>query len=119
MSNFIDFLRACIHNAKVFLRENPTEKIAAAAVMFKLSHSTLYNLLTCNKKPKSRARGKKHSGQNKILKEHQEKAVKQFIQSLLMYSIKSSYDVVYLYHVLLLVPRLVLSTHVTRVTHVI
>ena len=95
VSSPIDSLRARIHNAKAFLRENPTEKIAAAAVMFELSHSTLYNSLARDKKPKSRARGGKHGGQNKILKEHQEKAVKQFIQSLLMYSIKPSYDVVY------------------------
>ena len=95
MSSPINFFQACIHNAKVFLRENSTEKIAAAAVMFELSHSTLYNSLARDKKPKSRARGGKHGGQNKILKEHQEKAVKQFIQSLLMYSIKPSYDVVY------------------------
>ncbi|MCJ1267187.1 hypothetical protein MMC22_007072 [Lobaria immixta] len=63
--------------------------------MFELSHSTLYNSLAYDKKPKSRARGGKHGGQNKILKEHQEKVVKQFIQSLPMYSIKPSYDVVY------------------------
>lgn len=93
-SSPIDSLRVRIHNAKAFVRENPDKTIAFAAETFELSHTTTYNSLARDKS-KARSKKGKHGGQNKILKEYEEKAVEHFIRSLLMYSIKPSYEVVY------------------------
>ena len=75
VSLFLDaksFLKACISNAKAFLRENPSEKSACVAEMFGVHHLTLYNMVARNKKPSSQP---KQIGAPRVLKKHQVKAV--------------------------------------------
>lgn len=90
--NNADSLQTRIDNAKAFLRENPDEKIACAAQIFKLAHTTLYGSISRDKKPISRGQ---RGGQNKILDEHQVKVIHQFIRSLLAYGIEPSRGVVF------------------------
>ncbi|MCJ1264380.1 hypothetical protein MMC22_004251, partial [Lobaria immixta] len=94
ISSLINSLQVCIHNAKAFVRENSDKTIAFAAETFELLRTILYNSLARDKF-KARAKKGKHGGQNNILKGCEEKAVEHFIWSLLMYSIKPSYKVVY------------------------
>lgn len=90
--NNADSLQTRIDNAKAFLRENPDEKIACAAQIFKLAHTTLYGSIARDKKPISRGQ---RGGQNKILDEHHVKVVHQFIRYLLAYGIEPSRGVVF------------------------
>ena len=82
----------CINNAKTYLKENPTEKVAHIAQIFHIQDSTLCSSIKTEKKSSN---GLKTSRQNKILKKHQVGAIIQFIQSLLTYGIQPSYRVVF------------------------
>lgn len=76
----IDSLRTRIENAKAFLKENPDEKIAGAAQIFGIAHTTLRSSIARDKKPLS---GAKRGGHNKVLEKHQEDAILKMIRSLL------------------------------------
>ena len=82
----MDTVSTCIIDAKTFLKENPKETIACAARIFQLPETTLYNSIIRSKKPV-----KKTGGHNKILEEHQVKAIHKFIRSLLAYGIQPSH----------------------------
>lgn len=86
--NNIDSLRTRIENAKAFLKENPDEKIACAAQIFGLAHTTLRSSIARDKKPTS---GVKRGGQNKVLEKHQEAAILNMIRSLLASGIQPSH----------------------------
>ena len=76
-------------NAKTFLLENPTKKPIHAATVFGIFPQTLYSLIARDKKPGSEMKKSEHKGgNNKILEEHQEKAIHHFIRSLLAYNIQ-------------------------------
>ena len=75
-SQSIDFLQTHIANAKTYLSENPTKKCIKAATVFDIHPTILYTLIACVTKPVSeKQRGKN----NKILVEHQEKAIYHFV----------------------------------------
>ena len=73
--------RININNAKAFLKENPTEKVAHVAQMFNGKERTLRTSIVSEKEPESLG----SDGPNKILEEHQVSAIHQFIRSLLTY----------------------------------
>lgn len=82
---------ARISNAKAFLKENPTERVAHVAQMFNIQDSTLRSSIASEKK----LGGPGSGGQNKILEEHQVGVIHQFIRSLLTYGIQPSHGVVF------------------------
>ena len=100
-------LQTRISDAKTFLLENPDERTACAAQIFKIRPTTLYSSIATDKKSsfsdmKSFSNKKSSSsaksargGQNKILEEHQVKAIHHFIRSLLAQGIKPSHGVVF------------------------
>lgn len=92
LPNSIDSLQTRIDGAKAFLRENPHERIASAADIFKLHHTTLYNSISRDKKPPS---GLKRGGHNKILDEHQTETIHQFIRSSLEHGVQPSREAVF------------------------
>ena len=100
-------LQTRISDAKTFLLENPDERTACAAQIFKIRPTTLYSSIATDKKSsfsdmKSSSNKKSSSsaksargGQNKILEEHQVKAIHHFIRSLLAQGIQPSHGVVF------------------------
>ena len=78
-----------IQHAKAFLQENPDEQPITAARIYALHPSTLYSSI---KRPPTV--GTK-CGQNKILQDHHQHAIHQFIRSLLAYGIQPTHQLVY------------------------
>ena len=87
-------LQTRISDAKTFLLENPDERTACAAQIFKIRPTTLYSSIATDKKSSSSAKSAR-GGQNKILEEHQVKAIHHFIRSLLAQGIQPSHGVVF------------------------
>ena len=80
--------------------ENPDERTACAAQIFKIRPTTLYSSIATHMKSssnkKSSSSAKSAGGeQNKILEEHQVKAIHHFIRSLLAQGIQPSHGVVF------------------------
>ena len=94
-------LQTRISDAKTFLLENPDERTACAAQIFKIRPTTLYSSIATDMKSsfsdmKSSSSAKSaRGGQNKILEEHQVKAIYHFIRSLLAQGIQPSHGVVF------------------------
>ena len=84
-----DSIATRVQNAKQFLLENPKECIVCAARIFNLAETTLYSSIEREKTPP-----KKTGGQNKILEEHQVRAIHEFIRSLIAYGIQPTHKVV-------------------------
>lgn len=72
MDSIGDSRQTRIDNAKAFLREHPDEKVACAAKVFGLAHSTLFSSTAKNNQPVSTVI---NGGQNKILEPRQAKAI--------------------------------------------
>ena len=81
-----DSIATRVQNAKQFLLENPKESIVCAARIFNLVDTTLYSLIEREKTPL-----KPTEGQNKILEEHQVRAIHEFIRSLIAYGIQPTH----------------------------
>lgn len=94
VSQHINPLQMRIANPKTYLLENPIKKPAHAATIYDIFPSILYSLIIHNKKSVSKTSGNK-GGNNKILGEHQKKAIHDFIQNLLIYNIQPTYRVVF------------------------
>ena len=86
--NQITDLSTCICKAKEFLQKNSTEKAITVACIYNLPPSTLCSSIS---RPTTAGRG----GYNKILQEHQRKALHQFICSLLACQIQPTYQLVF------------------------
>ena len=91
-SQSIDPLQTRIANAKTYLSKNPTKKRIEAATVFGIHPTTLYTSIARDTKPASE---KQRGENNKILAEHQEKAIYHFVRSLLSYSIQPTHGVVF------------------------
>ena len=75
-SQHVNFLKIRIANAKTFLLENLTKKPIHAATVFDIFSQTLYFSIARDKKPDSEMEKNEHKGgNNKILEEHQKKAI--------------------------------------------
>lgn len=85
-----DSLATRISNAKQYLLENPTETKISAALKFEVNVNTLGSSIRRQKIP-NRRRG----GQNKILEEHETRAVHAFIESLLSNCIEPTHSLVF------------------------
>ena len=77
-----------IQHAKAFLQENPDEQPITAARIYALQPSTLYSSI--NRPPVGRK-----GGQNKILQDHHQHAIHQFVRSLLAYGIQPAPQLIY------------------------
>jgi hypothetical protein len=77
-----------LQDAKQWLQENPTESVITTSRLFKINYQTLYSSI---KRPVACGRG----GQNKILQEHQTKAIHTFIRDLLSYGIQPTMRLVF------------------------
>jgi hypothetical protein len=74
-----------IQHAKAFLQENPDEQPITAARIYALHPSTLYSSI--KRPPTIGTKG----GQNKILQDHHQHAIYQFIRSLLAHGIQPTH----------------------------
>ena len=88
--NQVTSISTRICNAKEFLHENPTEKTTTAARVYNLPPSTLQSSIDRTHKPRTG-----HGGHNKILLDHEKKAIHQFIQSLLASGIQSTSQLIF------------------------
>ena len=70
-----------LQDAKKWLEANPSEKVTTASRLYKIEYCTLQSSI---QRPDNRQRG----GQNKVLQEHQTRAIHTFIRDLLSYSIQ-------------------------------
>ncbi len=77
-----------MEQAKQFLMENPTESIAVAAKIFNVNVKTLTSSI-------ERGSSDKKGGQNKIMQEHETKAIDGFIRSLLVNEIPPTGGIVF------------------------
>ena len=73
-ANQVDNISTRICNAKEFLQQNPTEKTRIAACIYDLHPSTLQSFIDRAHHTKTR-----RGGHNKILQDHEKKALHQFI----------------------------------------
>ncbi len=87
--NQITDLSTRIRKAKEFLQENPDEQTITVAWIYNIGKTTLRSSIS--RRPAVSDRGR----QNKILQEHQQKALHQFIQSLLACQIQSTYQLIF------------------------
>ena len=94
VSTHVGSLHTRIENAKAFLSEHPGEKIACAATIFGIAHTTLYSSIARDKRPKPDIEVKR-GGNNKILDEHQTEVIHRFVRSLLAFGIDPSHGVVF------------------------
>ena len=87
----IDYTRPSnlrLKDAKQWLEDNPTESCVTASRLFKVNYQSLYSSIN---RPHIRRRG----GQNKILQEHQTRAIHSFIRDLLSYGIQPTVTLVF------------------------
>ena len=89
--NTSDSCSTRISNAKVFVKEKPTEKITHVAQRFQIPATTLRSSIKSEKKPA----GPDSGGHNKILEDYQVNVIVQFIRSLLTYNLQPSHGVVF------------------------
>jgi flagellar biosynthesis protein FliP len=77
-----------------FLMENPTESKAVAVRIFEINVNTLITFMHRQFK-KHENEQIQHEGQNKILKEHEEKSMHRLIESLLTHEMLPTFNVVF------------------------
>lgn len=80
---------SAIENARKFLIQNPTEKKITAARIFNIKPTTLNSAISRD------AATRKKGGINKIMADHEETALRQYVLSLLTYGILPTYEVVF------------------------
>jgi hypothetical protein len=89
-SSPIDYSTTSVYRrqkAKQWLEANPAENVVTASRLYKVNYDTLKSSI---KRPK-----RSHGGHNKILQDHQTKAIHTFIRDLLSYGIQPTMTLVF------------------------
>jgi hypothetical protein len=79
---------ARLQEAKEWLDKNPEERISTASRIFKVNQKSLCTYI-------NRTRKGRHGGHNKILGDHQVRAIHTFIRELLSFGIQPTYPLIY------------------------